>query len=137
MAKANSPIRLDQSLMEAAAAMAHLAHRSTAEQIEFWADIGRTLDHTIGTAALLALKTGGAHIKVEPVKSAYIDSGEVFAALDRDRVNGMLTQAVSTSQVRYQASLSHPGWLEQVHANGDRIIGRFTEGAFVPREPSA
>lgn len=43
MAKAKSPIRLDQSLMDSAASVAKVAHRSAAEQIELWADIGRTL----------------------------------------------------------------------------------------------
>ena len=138
MAKANSPIRLDQSLMDAAAATAHIAHRSTAEQIEFWADIGKTLDRTIGAAHLLALKTGSARIKIEPVTTGYIDPDNLLAALDANRDNGALTSRVTTSQVRYQASQAHPGRLEQIQANGDRVIGRFVAGVFIPeKDPAA
>jgi hypothetical protein len=43
MAKAASPIRLQEELMQAAESTAKRFHRSTAEQIEYWADLGRSV----------------------------------------------------------------------------------------------
>jgi ParD-like antitoxin of type II ParDE toxin-antitoxin system len=40
MAKAASPIRLQTELMQQAEPTAKRFHRSSAEQIEYWADLG-------------------------------------------------------------------------------------------------
>jgi hypothetical protein len=47
MAKAASPIRLQKELMQAAELTAKRFHRSTAEQIEYWADLGRSVSSTL------------------------------------------------------------------------------------------
>ncbi|WP_269617933.1 TA system antitoxin ParD family protein [Zhongshania sp. BJYM1] len=47
MAKAASPIRLQQDLMQAAESTAKRFHRSTAEQIEYWAELGRSVSSSI------------------------------------------------------------------------------------------
>ncbi len=44
MAKAASPVRLEKERMEAASRSGKRPHRSAPEQVEFWADIGRTMD---------------------------------------------------------------------------------------------
>lgn len=41
MAKAASPVRLQKSLVDAATVAGQQFNRSTAEQIEYWADLGR------------------------------------------------------------------------------------------------
>ena len=134
MAKANSPIRLDQSLMDSAASVAKVAHRSAAEQIEFWADIGRTLTQIVDVHTLLSLKAGTVRLLIEPVQVEAIDPDALFAELDADRANGSLSQRITGSDVRYQASAAHPGWLEQICADGSRVVGRFESGIFQPRD---
>ncbi|MBL4712192.1 MAG: hypothetical protein JKX75_06800 [Gammaproteobacteria bacterium] len=67
MPKANSPIRLQSELMQAAALSGKRNHRSTAEQIEYWADMGRRVAFFIDPDALLSVQSGLAKIKVEPV----------------------------------------------------------------------
>ncbi len=43
MAKSASPIRLQEDLMKLAAVTGKRPHRSTAEQIEYWAEMGRNV----------------------------------------------------------------------------------------------
>lgn len=137
MAKANSPIRLEQSLMDTAASVAKAAHRSTAEQIEFWADIGRTLTQIVDAHTLLSIKAGTVRVLVEPVQAEAIDPDELFEQLDADRASGSLSQRVTGCDIRYQASAAHPGWLEKICTDGSRVPGRFENGIFQPRNPHA
>jgi hypothetical protein len=83
MAKATSPIRLQEELMQAAESTARRYHRSTAEQIEYWADLGRSVSSTIDPDVLLSVLSGLTTIKTEPVISLPIDPDEVFEALEK------------------------------------------------------
>ncbi|MCF6202823.1 MAG: ParD-like family protein [Methylococcaceae bacterium] len=58
MAKSASPIRLQADLMQAAEITAKRYHRSTAEQIEYWADLGRTVASTLDPDVLLSVAAG-------------------------------------------------------------------------------
>lgn len=131
MAKAASPIRLQNELMQAAALTAERFHRSTAEQIEYWAEMGRNVDHMLNPDDLLAISTGLAKITIEPVTSKPIDATEIFQSLEDDRASGMLPQTVTGSVLKYQASLTHPGYLEQIHPDGRIQTGKFQNGEFI------
>jgi len=132
MAKAASPVRLQEELMESARVSGAVQHRSAAEQIEYWADIGRKVSRTIDPDILLAVEAGLARITVENVKSSAVDPESVFAALDSDRESGVLASAIAEqSPIRYQASKSNPGLLEQVGPTGKTGIGQFINGEFV------
>lgn len=137
MAKAASPIRLQDELMKAATVAGERQHRSAAEQIEYWASIGRSVGDLIDPDKLLAIVTGLARINVEPVTASPIDPEEVFAALQRDRDAGTLASSVSSSPVRYQVSSTHPGQLEQIGADGQVLVGQFSNGVFTPIPESA
>jgi len=134
MAKAVSPVRLQADLMEAAALTGKRLHRSSAEQIEYWASIGRSVGLLLNPDSLLAVTAGLARLKVEPVIASPVDPDQVFAALERDRKSGVLARSVSQSTVRYQASDSHPGQLEQIDTDGTITIGQFKGGVFTPLE---
>ena len=88
MAKAASPVRLQKELMDAATRRGERLHRSAAEQVEYWADIDRKVASTVTPDTLLALATGLARLKVEPVIVSPIDPDQVFARLERDRACG-------------------------------------------------
>ena len=136
MAKAASPVRLQEELMESARVSGSVQHRSAAEQIEYWADIGRKVSKTVDPDILLAVEAGLARITVEKVKSAAVDPESIFAALDADRESGVLASAISgQSPIRYQASRSNPGLLEQVDPTGKIVVGQFLDGEFVRFEP--
>ena len=131
MAKAASPIRLQQDLMQAAVLTGKRFHRSTAEQIEYWAEIGRKVAGILDADDLLSISMGLAKIKVEPVHGEPVNPDEVFQALEDERAKGILTRTVSNNSIQYQASLSHPGYLEQVDQNGDITLGKFQNGEFI------
>ena len=136
MAKAASPIRLQDELMQAAALSAERFHRSTAEQIEYWAEMGRNVDHMLNPDDLLAISTGLAKIIVEPVASEPVDPATVFQSLETDRAAGVLPQTVTGSTLKYQASLAHPGYLEQIQPDGCIQIGKFQGGEFIAIDAS-
>lgn len=118
--------------MQAAAVTAKRFHRSTAEQIEYWADVGRQAAGVIDPDVLLSLTSGLVSIKVEPVESRVIDPAEVFKALENARSNGSLSSNVTGSTVKYQVCKTHSGYLEQIDSTGTNIIGQFEGGVFSP-----
>ena len=52
MAKAISPIRLQNELMVSAKAVGVLMHRSAAEQIEYWASLGQKVSELVSPQTL-------------------------------------------------------------------------------------
>lgn len=131
MAKASSPIRLQQDLMQQAESTARRFHRSTAEQIEYWAELGRSVSSKLDPDVLLSISAGLTRLNVEPVISEPVDPDEVFSDLEIQRDNGSLQRNVTSSPVRYQVSLKQPGFLESIDQKGDVITGRFKNGEFI------
>lgn len=132
MAKAASPIRLQQDLMQAATVAGEQLHRSTAEQIEYWASIGRSVSAVVDPDSLLAISAGLARLKIEAVAVPEINPDDVFASMETKRQAGSLAASVSASAVRYQASVTYPGQLEQVQEDGTIVVGQFCGGVFTP-----
>ncbi len=132
MAKAHSPVRLQADLMNAATTTGKLMHRSTAEQIEYWASVGRRVASQLTPDNIVALSSGLANIKVEPVTTDAIDPDAVFESLEYDRSSGNLANTISASEVKYQASKNHPGYLEKTDPSGHITVGQFSNGTFVP-----
>ncbi len=130
MSKASSPVRLERDLMEAAKATGALFHRSSSEQIEYWADLGRKLSSVLDPSVILALKAGLATLSVEQVKSVEINPDDVFTNLKRKSDDGTLSAAIAGENVRYQASKNHPGMLEKVYPDGSVEAGKFIDGTF-------
>lgn len=131
MAKAASPVRLEEGLMKAAATKGQTMHRSAAEQVEFWASIGQKVADIVDPDKLLAIRAGFAKLSVEDTLPVSIDPDAVFDALDRDRESGALSEAISSGQVRYQASTTHEGKLEACYPDGTVLVGQFSGGKFV------
>ncbi|MBX3617513.1 TA system antitoxin ParD family protein [Nitrosomonas sp.] len=131
MAKAASPIRLQDELMQAAALTAGRFHRSTAEQIEYWAEMGRNVDHMLNPDDFLAISAGLAKIIVEPIVSEPVEATELFHSLEDDRASGVLPETVTNSMLKYQVSLAHPGYLEKIHPDGRIQTGKFQGGEFI------
>jgi len=132
MPKAASPVRLQSELMQSAACVGRRHHRSAAEQIEYWAALGRQLARVLDPDALLDVAAGLVRLRLEPVVAPSIAPEQVFAAVDADRRSQALAQAVTSATLRYQASITHPGYLEQIAPDGSRAVGMFHEGAFLP-----
>lgn len=131
MAKAASPIRLEKTLMQQAATTAKRYHRSTAEQVEYWADIGRSVSSQIDPDVLLSLTSGIVKIKIEPVDFTPINPDDVFDKLEREKQTGQLQKQLSSRSIRYQASKKHVGYLEQIDKTGSITTGKFENGQFI------
>ena len=134
MAKASSPVRLQDDLMQAAKLTGERFHRSTAEQIEYWADIGRKVSTVLDPDTLISIATGLTQVKVEPIYGKPINPDGVFNLLEAQRQQGTLTQAVTGSAIKYQSSLTQPGYLERIDQNGNVLVGQFENGEFVSAE---
>ena len=135
MAKAASPVRLQDDLMKSAKLAGKLFHRSAAEQVEYWADIGRSVSKMIDPDKLIAIKSGLSRINIEPIVVKPVNPEDVFRNLEIKREDGTLAQQTTTNSFKYQVSFSHPGYLERIE-NGTITIGQFKNGEFVS-EPSA
>lgn len=131
MAKASTPIRVQDELLRAAAVQGGIAHRSAAQQLEYWAQIGRTLSALLPPDTLVKVRTGLARVQIEPLTGTPLDVDTVFADVAAKRKSGELAPAVHPKGVRYQASTAHPGLLEQIQPTGERVIGQFEGGKFV------
>lgn len=55
---------------------------------------------------------------------------EVQADMDRCSRNGELSAAIADGNVKYQASVTHPGYLERVDPCGKKTLGMFKNGGF-------
>jgi len=131
MAKAASPVRLQQDLMDNATVEGELFNRSAAEQVEYWAGIGRRLSNVIESDTLLSISAGLATILVEPVQTQPIEPEGVFNTLEKQRESGVLTEMIKQGGLpRYQASSEHPGYLERIETDGQVVLGQFSNGAF-------
>ncbi len=137
MPKAASPVRLQEDLMQSASLAGMRLHRSAAEQIEYWASLGRQVAGFVDPDSLLEVATGLARLKVEPIQAQPVAPDAVFAAVEADRRSGMLSKKATTAAIRYQASRTHPGYLERIDTNGTRTLGTFHDGVFTPCEVDA
>lgn len=136
MAKASSPIRIQSDLMSNAAVLGKLHHRSAAEQIEYWASIGQKVESLLDPESLLQIKAGLLRVKLEQVNAPALNADMVFGNLDMKRSTGELKAEVSQNKLRYQASSTHPGMLEQIDAKGKVKVGQFDNGVFKAMQPT-
>lgn len=135
MAK-HTAIRLENSLMTAAKTAAAMNKRTAVEQIEYWAELGRNVSKFVDTESLLACSAGLATLKVEQIDAQSIDPTAVFNQLEKKRVSGELAASVTSTSIRYQASETYPGMLEQLDSKGKVKVGNFKNGVFVPMKAS-
>ena len=137
MPKSTSPVRLQQELMQSATLAGARHHRSAAEQIEYWATLGRQVAGVLDPDKLLDVLSGLAAVRVEQVTTAAVGAEQAFAALEQQRRSGQLSGAVSSAALRYQASTAHPGFLEEIASDGRRRLGQFRHGVFEPVKEGA
>lgn len=125
-----TPVRLDDLLVQQAAAEAQINRRSTPKQIEFWADIGRAIAGEVSAEDLIAIAQGIRRVKVEAVTPAPVTSDDIWAEVDAVRESGELSRTLARGRTLYQASEEHPGYLEAIHPGGHKTIGMFKDGQF-------
>lgn len=128
----SSPLRVNDSLFHDAEIEGSIMNRSTAKQVEFWAELGKRVAQSVTPSDMIALMQGIAHVRVELPDSRPINPDKVFAAVDKASTAGALGQQITRGGLYYEASKSRPGLLDMVMPDGARLTGRFNNGSFVP-----
>lgn len=126
-------LRLNDDLVKEAEAEAFVHKRSTPKQIEYWAEIGKSVVDYASTADLVALVQGFAKVRIQPVSSHRVDPAALLSEVEQSRESGDLSRKVTQAVLRYEASQSHPGMLDEVQADGQRIPGHFHDGQFIAK----
>lgn len=135
MAKAKSPIRLQEETMRAAEREGRLYHRTQAQQLEYWIKLGRKLAEVADPKDLLDITAGFASLSVQPRASGEVDPDDIFAELEQVESSDLADRMAEHSAVRYQASEQHPGLLERIDTGSGRTsLGYFLNGEFVPAD---
>lgn len=125
------PLRLNSELIIAAKKQAAIQKRSVPKQIEYWAEIGKAIDHSIDPADVYAVIHGFKKIIIEPELSRPVNPDDVFNSIEKDRKSGRLSKKVTSSVIYYEASSKRPGLLDRVNtATGERKTGQFENGEF-------
>lgn len=126
--------RINKDLALQAEREARIQNRSKAKQLEYWAKIGKAVSSKLSIADVYAVSQGIKTLKLEPlpsVQSVPVNSDDVFNALENDRKKGVLAEKVTTAKIYYEASIEHPGYLDQVNLmTGIRQAGLFENGKF-------
>ncbi len=125
-----TPVRLEDTLVRQAAAEAQVHRRSTPKQIEFWAEIGRSIAGEVSAEDLIAISQGVRKVKVEPVTADAVTGDEIWADVDAERESGELSRHITRNRIVYQASENRRGYLDAIYPDGQKITGRFRNGRF-------
>jgi len=127
-----SPQRLDDKLVNDAAIEAQTQKRSTPKQIEYWADIGRSLENVLSSTDITALKQGLVKLEIKPVSLSAIEPEEILSQIEQEHKRGEMLEVISKATFRYIADPKHSGLLVRIDRNGKRITGEFKNGVFCP-----
>jgi len=119
----SQPVKLSDVLVLDARLAGEVVERSIAGQVEYWAQVGRSVDLLLEGAQVLALRRSGATQSL----SALLDS--VDSPAGRGRVAAWLQ---SQPFPHYQPYLNVPGFLERIEEDGRRTVGRFVKRQFIP-----
>jgi len=126
------PVKVADTLIEAARSAAAETNRSMAAQIEHWAMLGRAVEQALATGDVLALKRSEGRLDSQQRKAL----AHVLAnALDPQRRELARTAIGARDAVRYETDPALPGLLIQRLPDGTRRIGRLVNQEFVPVEP--
>lgn len=121
--------------MAAASREGSINKRTAPKQIEFWAELGKTVELVMDHFDVLAVIQGFKKIKVESVESVAVDPRDVFNSLEESRRSGELAKKVTSSAVYFEASQKMPGLIDRVNsATGERQTGQFYNGEFKIQE---
>jgi hypothetical protein len=129
----SQPVKLSDTLIDAARAMAADANRSLAGQIEHWASIGRAMERTLTAADVHALKRSNAAAQDGTRDSEFRDIviNALEASLRPGTSDAVAVRIGHVSPVRYGADPAFPGLIVRIDADGTKTPGRFVGRTFM------
>lgn len=126
------PMRLSEDLVNAAQREALIQKRSTPKQIEYWAELGRTVERLITLDDVVSILQGFKKIKLETVESKPVDPDTVFRSFENQRKNKKIVKKLTAADFYFEPSLIRPGMLDKVDSvTGNRQTGTFKDGMFI------
>ncbi len=117
----SQPVKLSDSLVLEARLAAEPMERSIAGQVEFWAQIGRSVELLLDGRQILQLRRSEATRSLSSALAS-VDSPE-----GRNRVAAYLE---SQPFPHYKPCPGRPGILERIEEDGRRSVGRFVNREF-------
>lgn len=129
-AKQAPPVRLSDPFYKRMYVAAKINSRSVPKHLEHMVNIAESISGRVTREELLDVQSGLRKIVVEKIEAPRVDKGALFGSLEIMRDSGTLSQAVSSAETKYQASPSHPGYLERINNDGSRDAGMFKGGKF-------
>ncbi|WP_395341858.1 TA system antitoxin ParD family protein [Ningiella sp. W23] len=133
MAKHTSPMRLNADLVDAAKTMSALQNRSTAQQIEYWAELGKRVSAELTPAQTIQIMTGIGELKVEIPDHAALDVLALANEVEADSQSGRLSkELLKQGQTLYSPTPEGGGILEAHLPDGTVKTGSFVDGEFKP-----
>jgi len=133
------PVKLSDSLIEAAREAAPAAHRSLAAQVEHWATLGRAIEGSLTSDESAILK---GNVVREPAVRPYLreaaaDPAHILAAALERAVSPEFAAQVRASLgklngPKYGTHPDFPGYLVRHNADGTLTPGRMVKRKFVP-----
>lgn len=125
------PVKVADTLIEAARIAADENNRSMAAQIEHWALLGRAVEQALTLGDAIALKRSEGQIS--PAVRARLAEA-LSNALDPQR-NALTRTAIGLrDSIRYETDPSLPNMLIQRLPDGSRRIGKMVNREFVPAD---
>jgi hypothetical protein len=119
------PVKLSDELVCDARVTAELSQRSIAGQIEFWAQLGKSLEPILRGDRVLALRQSGA---ARPLSEAIAG---VDTPVGKQQVRDYLN---ARPFPHFEAAPDQPGLICKIDEDGTRTIGRFVNREFVAVE---
>src|SRR4051812_13795079 len=113
----HEPVEISDELLEGARLAAEISARSIAGQVEYWAQLGRAIDHRLldGSQAL-ALKQSGTAMPLS----------ECLATVDSEAGRRRLKNYLESGPYpHFEAVPESKGLLVRIDADGTRTVGRF------------
>ena len=130
------PVKISDTLLEAAREAAPLANRSVTAQIEHWAALGRSVEGSLTTDQATTLKRA-----VREPAAHYAISNETVAAALAQALGKALSSAsraefraelAALGQPSYGTDPALPGFVVRNNPDGTRTAGRWINGDFEP-----
>ncbi len=115
-------VRVTQSLYKQAKLREKSTKRKAPKQIEYWAEIGKLIEERINPEDLEALKQGRVQLRIENKIQASLTMRDILQPAPLEKKSGEW----------FQASQDIPGCLVRISTNGQRELGNFADGKFIP-----
>jgi len=127
----STPLRVNDGLFQDAETEGSFMNRSAAKQVEFWAELGKRVAHSVTPTDILALMQGIAEVQIDVAAPARVAPNEVFTAVESANTDGQLGLQITRGHVYFEPSVTQPGLLDKVMPNGQRETGYFENGLFI------